>query len=293
MLLRSCSVGARFVSTPDFTNSGSSSAVEFSSVMPSSARTLATAPSRESVLRVVSESSSVASFQSGRMLEKICLCFTCPAMTARVTPSRRKVSMSLESSPSESQCTVAPRDSISGEVSSLIAATTTSKPCARAASSTRNGKHPLPAMMPSLGSPVNERNPNLSIATPHSDESAYRLGSPSVPSPWLYPAMHHGSACRPNARMLNSDSLPIRSSRLFRFPSRRTMRYKTDIVLSPPCSFSDGGKRTPSPGTTTHLSASYETHPLKRVSRLPVVRVRCRRMQAQRPLWVHQVFRYM
>src|SRR5439155_23847197 len=36
---------------------------------------------------------------------------------------RSKVSMSLESSPSESQCTDAPQDSISGEVSSLIAAT--------------------------------------------------------------------------------------------------------------------------------------------------------------------------
>ena len=59
------------------------------------------------------ERRSFARRQPGRMLEKICLCFTCPAMTARVTPSRRKVSMSLESSPSESQCTVAPRDSIS------------------------------------------------------------------------------------------------------------------------------------------------------------------------------------
>ncbi len=76
------------VSTPVFTSSGSSSHVEFSSVMPSSANTLAIAPSRESVLRVVSESKSLASRQSGRMLEKICLCLTCPAMTARRTPSR-------------------------------------------------------------------------------------------------------------------------------------------------------------------------------------------------------------
>ena len=43
---------------------------------------------QESVLRVVSESRSFASLQSGRMLEKICLCFTCPAMMARRTPSR-------------------------------------------------------------------------------------------------------------------------------------------------------------------------------------------------------------
>ena len=33
--------------------------------------------------------------QSGRMEEKICLCLTWPAMTARVTPSRWKVSMRL------------------------------------------------------------------------------------------------------------------------------------------------------------------------------------------------------
>ena len=70
-------------------------------------------------------------------------------MMARWTPSRLKVSMSLESSPSESQCTVAPRDSISGNVSSLIAATITSRPWARAASSTRKGKRPLPAISPS------------------------------------------------------------------------------------------------------------------------------------------------
>ena len=74
-------------------------------MMPSSASTFATAPSSESVLRVVRESSSFASRQSGRMLEKICLCFTCPAITARCTPSRWKVSISFDSSPSESQCT--------------------------------------------------------------------------------------------------------------------------------------------------------------------------------------------
>src|SRR5581483_9822766 len=47
------------------------------------------------------------------------------------------------------QCTAeAPWDSISGKVSSLIAATTTSAPRARAASSTRRGKRPLPAIRP-------------------------------------------------------------------------------------------------------------------------------------------------
>ena len=72
-------------------------------MMPSSARTFATAPSNESVLRVPSESSSFASRQSGLMLEKICLCLTWPAMTARVTPSALKVSMSFDNSPRESQ----------------------------------------------------------------------------------------------------------------------------------------------------------------------------------------------
>src|SRR5579859_2658343 len=44
----------------------------------------------------------------------------------------------------------AARASISGSVSSLMAATTTSTPCARAASSSRNGKRPLPAINPNL-----------------------------------------------------------------------------------------------------------------------------------------------
>ncbi len=108
-----------------------------------------------SVLRVLKFNSSFASRQSGRMLEKICLCRTCPAITARVTPSAWNVSISFDSSPSDIQYTRTPgsaaaRSSISGEVSSLIAATTTVSPCARAASSSRNGKRPFPAMSPSL-----------------------------------------------------------------------------------------------------------------------------------------------
>ena len=68
------------MSTPGLARSGSRNEVEFSSVMPSSARTFATAPSKESVLRVRRDSSSLARRQSGLMLEKICLCLTCPAM---------------------------------------------------------------------------------------------------------------------------------------------------------------------------------------------------------------------
>src|SRR5580698_118762 len=123
--------------------------------MPSSPNTLATAPSSISVFFVRRESSSFANRQSGRILEKICLCFTCPAITARATSSAWNVSISLDSSPSESQYTRTPgsaaaRVFISGSVSSLIAATTTSSPCARAASSSRKGKRPFPAINPSL-----------------------------------------------------------------------------------------------------------------------------------------------
>ena len=151
MFFSSCSSGARLVRTPCLAKSGSSNDVEFSSTMPSSASTFATAPSKASVLRVRSANSSLASRQSGRMLENICLCFTCPAMTARSTPSFLKVSISFDNSPNDIQCTdVAPCDSISGNVSSLMAATTTSIPCARAASRTRKGKRPFPAMSPSF-----------------------------------------------------------------------------------------------------------------------------------------------
>src|ERR1041385_8288098 len=44
--------------------------------MPSSSSTLATAPIKESVLRVPRDKSTLASFQSGRMDENICLCLT-------------------------------------------------------------------------------------------------------------------------------------------------------------------------------------------------------------------------
>ena len=155
MSLRSSSLGARWVRTPGLASSGSRYWVEETSSMPSSARTFATAPSSMSVERVRRLSRSLASRQSGRMLEKICVCLTWPAMTARVTPSARKVSMRRESSPSESQWTrmagsAAARASISGSVSSRMAATTTERPSARAASSSTNGKRPFPAMRPSL-----------------------------------------------------------------------------------------------------------------------------------------------
>src|SRR6266581_3740701 len=81
---------------------------------------------------------------------KICLCFTCPAMTARSTPSDLNVLISLPSWPRDIQCTVLACCSISGNVSSLMAATTISIPWLRAASSTRKGNLPFPAMSPYL-----------------------------------------------------------------------------------------------------------------------------------------------
>src|SRR5215470_6033641 len=81
---------------------------------------------------------------------KICLCFTCPAMIAWFTPSDLKVLINFPSWPRDIQCTVFACCSISGNVSSLIAATTISIPWLRAASSTRKGNFPFPAMRPYL-----------------------------------------------------------------------------------------------------------------------------------------------
>src|SRR5215467_9797310 len=81
---------------------------------------------------------------------KICLCFTCPAIIASLTPSDLNVLMSFPSCPSDIQCTVLACCSISGNVSSLIAATTMSIPRLRAASRTRNGNFPFPAIKPYL-----------------------------------------------------------------------------------------------------------------------------------------------
>src|SRR5438876_9149515 len=58
--------------------------------------------------------------------------------------------MSLPSWPRDIECTVLAYCSISGNVSSLIAATTISIPWLRAASSTRNGNFPFPAIRPYL-----------------------------------------------------------------------------------------------------------------------------------------------
>src|ERR1700722_8104435 len=116
--------------------------------MPSSSRTFATAPISESVFFRGKAKSSLASFQSGRIELKILLCFTCPAITARFTPSLCINSIALLSSPSLTQCSRFAIFSSSGEASSFSAITAISMPWLRAPSRTRKGNRPFPAIRP-------------------------------------------------------------------------------------------------------------------------------------------------
>src|ERR1700719_1647852 len=116
--------------------------------MPSSSRTLATAPISESVFFLGKAKSSLASFQSGRIELNILLCFTCPAITARFTPSLCINSIALLSSPRLTQCSRFAIFSSSGEASSFGAITAISMPWLRAPSRTRKGNLPFPAIRP-------------------------------------------------------------------------------------------------------------------------------------------------
>src|SRR5712664_3013675 len=144
----SCSFGARRVNTPGSGTSGFRKIVESTSRMPSSSSTRATAPISASVFFLGSERSSFASFQSGRMALKILLCFTCPAITACVTPSCCSSSMVLLSSPRLTQCSRFAIFSSSREASSFTAITAISMPWLRAPSRTRKGNLPFPAISP-------------------------------------------------------------------------------------------------------------------------------------------------
>src|SRR5712692_1430416 len=148
MSAASAASGARRVSTPGSGTSGFRNAVESTSSMPSDWSTRATPPISESVFFTASDISSLAMRQSGRMLLKILLCFTCPAITALVTRSSCSRSIALPNSPRLTQCRRAATRSSSGEASSRTAITAMSMPRLRAPSSTRNGKRPLPAMRP-------------------------------------------------------------------------------------------------------------------------------------------------
>src|SRR5580704_9859297 len=148
MSAASDSSGARRVSTPAAGSSGPRNLVESTSSIPSSSRTLATAPISESVFFRGREKSSLASFQSGRIELKILLCFTCPAITARFTPSLCINSIALLSSPRLTQCSRFAIFSSSGEASSFSAITAISMPWLRAPSRTRKGNRPFPAIRP-------------------------------------------------------------------------------------------------------------------------------------------------
>ena len=85
--------------------------------------------------------------------EKIFTCLTWPAITASVIDAALSTEITLPSWPSETQCSAAPRASAAatraGSASSLMATTVTGRPCACAASRTRHGNRPLPAISPS------------------------------------------------------------------------------------------------------------------------------------------------
>ena len=118
--------------------------------MPSSSSTRATAAISASVFFRGRENKSLANFQSGRIELKILLCFTCPAITACVTPSWCIKSMVLLNSPRLTQCRRFAAFSSSGDASSLRAMTAISIPWLLAPSSTRKGKRPFPAMSPQV-----------------------------------------------------------------------------------------------------------------------------------------------
>ena len=150
---RSSSVGARLVSTPSRAISGPRNAVESRSSIPLSRSTSATPPIRPSVFFDFSRISTPINARSGTMSANSFVCFTCPAITARVTPASCSRLMHFPSCPNEIQCIGAAggrraRSSSSGNVSSFSAMTVTSCPAPRAASSTRKGNRPFPAMRP-------------------------------------------------------------------------------------------------------------------------------------------------
>ena len=122
--------------------------------MPFSCITSATAAISESVFFEVSLRITESSVRSGMKSEKIFTCLTWPAITASVIDARLEHrDAPCPSWPSETQCSAAPRASAAatraGSASSLMATTVTGRPCACAASRTRKGNRPLPAISPS------------------------------------------------------------------------------------------------------------------------------------------------
>ena len=82
------------------------------------------------------------------MDEKILACFTWPHITTSVMSSSLRISISLQSWPSEIQWQRGASDSTSAEASSWMAMTVTSCPSRCALSSASTGNRPLPAISP-------------------------------------------------------------------------------------------------------------------------------------------------
>ncbi len=100
------------------------------------------------MLRRGSDRSIFSIRTSGSAPLKIWTCLTWPAMIAFSTPSRLKKRIMRPNWPMPTHVTRSATRSISGSVSSLMAATATSTPARRAPSSTRKGNLPLPAISP-------------------------------------------------------------------------------------------------------------------------------------------------
>ena len=155
--------------------------------MPCSASTSATAEMSASVFFDRSRPSTFSSVRSGITPEKRRVCFTCPAMIASETPAACRRLMHVPSWPSDTRCTSVPPSraasaSSSGDASSRTAMSVTSRPSARAASSTRPGKRPLPAIRPmrdmaDILGPAGPRGPSYSSAT---TSSSRRVGRRKV-----------------------------------------------------------------------------------------------------------------
>src|SRR6267378_4226519 len=171
MSFRSSPPGLRRLIAPAVAIWSASSAVEGRRVMPSRESASATPPMRLSVFLTASRTRTPASFRSGTMPEKMRRCWTCPAITASLTPPALRTSMQWPSWPRPTQCISSTLPARSGEASSFTATATTRRPARRAAAATRKGKRPLPAMSPSGGGLFIDPPPFIGpLQSPHMGE---------------------------------------------------------------------------------------------------------------------------
>ena len=121
--------------------------------MPWSRSTSATAGDDRVGVPRLSCISTPSAVRSGTMSAKSLVCLTCPAITAWVTPASFRRLMHLPSWPSDTQCRSAAggRAGSVGQVGKRLFLDGDDRdlwPAARAASRTRNGNRPLPAIKP-------------------------------------------------------------------------------------------------------------------------------------------------